>query len=207
MRARPQSRGAHLRAGGAKRSGLAQGREPRLRAGERPHHAVGQRRGALGRRPRAAGLSGALDFLALILSENRFPLFGIMRYLSGGPMVTLSLPMPSTSHSILSPATVAATPDGVPVMMMSPASSATISESLEIVSGTFQIIWLRSPSWRTLPLTLSVILPLAGWPLSAAGLSGPQGAEWSNALPTSHGRLISREANCRSRRVRSMPTA
>ena len=61
-------------------------------------------------------------------------------YFSGWPMVTVSLPTPSTSHSILSPATVAATPDGVPVMMMSPAASSTISESLEMISGTFQII-------------------------------------------------------------------
>ena len=40
-------------------------------------------------------------------------------YLSIGPIVTDILPMPSTSHSSLSPATQAATPDGVPVMMMS----------------------------------------------------------------------------------------
>ena len=46
MRARPQSRWPHLRAGGAERGGLAQAREPRLCAGERPHHAVGQRRSA-----------------------------------------------------------------------------------------------------------------------------------------------------------------
>ena len=37
-------------------------------------------------------------------------------------MVTVSEPTPSTSHSSLSPATVAATPEGVPVMMMSPAT-------------------------------------------------------------------------------------
>ncbi len=54
-------------------------------------------------------------------------------------MVTVSLPTPSTSHSSLSPATVAATPDGVPVMMMSPATSSTISDRLEMISGTFQI--------------------------------------------------------------------
>ena len=75
-----------------------------------------------------------------------------------------------------------------------------------MISGTFQISWLRSPSWRSLPLHLSVILPLAGWPISAAGCSAPQGAEWSNALPISHGRFRLREAICRSRRVRSMPT-
>ena len=80
-------------------------------------------------------------------SPNRHP--GLLRgfalrndedYFSGCPMVTVSLPTPSTSHSILSPATVAATPEGVPVMMMSPAASSTISESFEMISGTFQII-------------------------------------------------------------------
>jgi len=44
-------------------------------------------------------------------------------------------------------------------------------------SGTFQIIWFRSPSWRTLPLTVSMMRPFDGWPISAAGLSAPQGAE------------------------------
>jgi len=53
-------------------------------------------------------------------------------------------------------------PAGVPVMMMSPGSSATISERLEMISGTFQISWLRSPSWRSVPLHLRVILPLVG---------------------------------------------
>ena len=46
LRARPQSRGPDLRAGGAERGGLAQARQPRLCAGKRPRHAVGQRRGA-----------------------------------------------------------------------------------------------------------------------------------------------------------------
>ena len=32
------------------------------------------------------------------------------------------------------------------IMITSPASRATISDSFEIVSGTFQIIWFRSPS-------------------------------------------------------------
>ena len=38
---RAQRAGAHLRAGRAERRGLAQAREPRLCAGERPDHAVG----------------------------------------------------------------------------------------------------------------------------------------------------------------------
>src|SRR5829696_2729242 len=127
-------------------------------------------------------------------------------YCSFGPMVMVSLPTPSTSHSIFSPCTTAPTPDGVPVKMTSPAASSTISDSLEIVSGTFQIIWARSPSWRSLPFVFSVILPLAGWPISLAGRSALQGAELSKNFPISHGCLILREAICKSRRVRSMPT-
>ena len=84
------------------------------------------------------------------------------RHFAGGPIVTVKLPTPSISHSSLSPGTVAATPDGVPVMMMSPAASATISESLPMTSGTFQIICARSPSCRSLPLALSAMRPLLG---------------------------------------------
>jgi hypothetical protein len=79
-----------------------------------------------------SGFSGALQSTRLAPTR--------ISHFSGGPIVTVSLPIPSTSHSILSPATVAATPDGVPVIMMSPASSSTISESFEMTSGTFQII-------------------------------------------------------------------
>jgi hypothetical protein len=75
-----------------------------------------------------------------------------------------------------------------------------------ITSGTFQIICARSPSWRTLPLHLSAMRPLLGCPILAAGCSAPQGADASNDLPISHGRFMSRDAVCRSRRVRSMPT-
>src|SRR5262249_49240853 len=94
---------------------------------------------------------------------------------AAGPIVTVKLPTPSISHSSLSPGTVAATPDGVPVMMMSPAASATISESLPMTSGTFQIICARSPSCRSLPLALSAMRPLLGWPILLAGFRGPEG--------------------------------
>ncbi len=69
----------------------------------------------------------------------------------------------------------AATPEGVPVMMMSPAASSTISESLTMTSGTFQIICARSPSWRTLPLALSAMRPLLGMPDLVGGLQRPAG--------------------------------
>src|SRR5262249_36403486 len=84
------------------------------------------------------------------------------RHLAGGPIVTVKLPTPSISHSSVSPGTVAATPDGVPVMMISPAASATVSDSLPMTSATFQIICARSPSCRSLPLALSAMRPLLG---------------------------------------------
>ena len=55
---RPQSRRPHLRPGGAECGGLAQACGSRLRARERPGDPLRQRRGASGRRPGAAGLSG-----------------------------------------------------------------------------------------------------------------------------------------------------
>ena len=70
-----------------------------------------------------------------------------------GPIVTATLPTPSTSHSSLCPGCSALTPAGVPVMMMSPAASSTISESFQMISGTFQIICSRSPSCFTSPFT------------------------------------------------------
>ena len=55
-----EPRRAHLRAGGAERGGVAQARQPRLCAGERPRHARRLRHRAIDRRPCAAGVSGAL---------------------------------------------------------------------------------------------------------------------------------------------------
>ena len=51
-----------------------------------------------------------------------------------------------------------------------------------IISGTFQIIWSRSPVCRRSPLTSSVIAPAAGWPTALAGCSGPQGADCLEGL-------------------------
>src|SRR5258705_428653 len=123
------------------------------------------------------------------------------------PIATFSVPMPSTPHSILSPGESAATPAGVPVMMMSPAPISTCCESFQMISGTLQISSERSPFCRSVPLTESQILPLAGWPIFDAGCSAEQGAEWSKDFPTSQGRSFLRAASCRSRRVRAMPTA
>ncbi len=104
------------------------------------------------------------------------------------PIETFSVPMPSTPHSILSPGESAATPAGVPVMMMSPAPSETCCDSCQMISGTLQISSVRSPFCRSVPLTESQILPFAGCPILEAGCTAEQGAEWSNDLPTSHGR-------------------
>ena len=40
-----------------------------------------------------------------------------------------------------------------------------------MISGTLQINSVRSPFCRSVPLTESQILPLAGWPILAAGAS------------------------------------
>src|ERR1700712_6062166 len=96
---------------------------------------------------------------------------------SGLPMLTFSVPTPSTPHSILSPGWSWETPAGVPVMMMSPAASPTCWESCQMISGTFQISSVRSPFWVSVPLTVSQILPFEGWPIFDAGCSAEQGAE------------------------------
>src|SRR5690606_29470102 len=94
---------------------------------------------------------------------------------AGWPIVIVSLPTPSQPHSTWSPGCRAETPAGVPVMMMSPASSETCFESCAMISGTFQIICARSPDWVSLPLTASQIRPFDGWPIFAVGCSAPQG--------------------------------
>src|SRR5207342_2234609 len=96
---------------------------------------------------------------------------------SGLPIATFSVPTPSTPHSIWSPGLSAETPAGVPVMMMSPAASATCCESCQMISGTFQISSVRSPFCVSLPLTVSQILPFEGWPILEAGCRAEQGAE------------------------------
>src|SRR5206468_11794373 len=107
-----------------------------------------------------------------------------LRY-SGLPIETFSVPTPSTPHSSLSPGLSWETPAGVPVMMMSPAARATCCESCQMISGTLQISSVRSPFCVSLPLTVSQILPLAGWPILEAGWIAEQGAEWSKDFPTS----------------------
>ena len=188
-RARLEPRRAHLRAGGAERGRVAQARQPRLCAGERPRHARRHRR-------RAARPTTACGR----------PIWGCS-YFSGGPMVTVSLPTPSTAHSILSPATVAATPGR--------------RAGHDDVAG-FQRHHLRQLGnrLRHVPDHLVEIAVLAQLAVHlerdaalgrmadlARGLERPAGRRMIERLADSHGRFTSREAICRSRRVRSMPTA
>ena len=81
------------------------------------------------------------------------------RYAAGLPIDIFRVPTPSTPHSILSPGETAATPAGVPVMMMSPAAISTCCDNCQMISGTLQISSVRSPFCRSVPLTESQILP------------------------------------------------
>ena len=67
--------------------------------------------------------------------------------------------MPSTPPVITSPRTTAPTPAGVPVIMMSPASSRTAWDRAAMCSSTVHIISPISPVWRGSPFTDSQILP------------------------------------------------
>ena len=101
-----------------------------------------------------------------------------------------SLRFPSMDPTMTSPRWTAPTPAGVPVKIRSPGLSVNSIESWLTISGTFQIIWARSPACRGSPLRARVMRPVAGWPTALAGCSGPQGAEPSKALAASHDRRI-----------------
>ena len=90
---------------------------------------------------------------------------------------------------------------------MSPGSSSKAAESWLICSATDQIMSFRSADWTMRPLTLRVMLPAVGWPVSATGWMGPMGAERSKLLPISQGFFWSPMKRCRSRRVMSRPMA
>ena len=89
-----------------------------------------------------------------------------------------------------------ATPDGVPVAMMSPGSRVIPAEMWAMSSGTPVIIWAQLASWRTSPLTRvrRVISPTGG-AAAASRTTGPSGANVSSALP----RIHCGSAPCRSR--------
>ena len=76
------------------------------------------------------------------------------------------------------------------------------------ILGTYEVAQDGSfANWRTSPFTASRIAPRRGWPTCAAGWIAPTAAEWSNALPSSHGSPARFAWPCRSRRVQSLPTA
>ena len=130
-----------------------------------------------------------------------------MRLSAGLPIVTFSVPTPSTPHSILSPGESAATPAGVPVMMMSPAPSATCCDSLpdDLRHAPDQFGEVALLPFGAVDRKPDLALRRDGRS-SRPAAARRQGAEWSNDLPISHGRSFLRAACCRSRRVRSMPT-
>ena len=77
-----------------------------------------------------------------------------------------------------------ATPDGVPVAMMSPGSRVMPAEMWAISSGTPVIICAQLASWRTSPLTSvrSVISPMGG-AAAASSTTGPSGANVQRLAP------------------------
>ena len=73
--------------------------------------------------------------------------------------------------------------------------------------ATLQISSKTALDWRGSPLTVTAILPAMRGPVAAMGVIAPHGADWSKALPMSHGRPVLRASIWGSRRVMSSPTA
>src|SRR5438552_1970494 len=102
--------------------------------------------------------------------------------------------MPSTSPSTLSPGfkntggtRAKPTPDGVPVLMMSPGSSVSPADKLSIVVGMSKIISRVLPSCMTSPLTRQ--MRRTCWGSGSALLwtiHGPRGQNVSSDLPLNH---------------------
>ena len=81
----------------------------------------------------------------------------------GATMSTCRIPMPSTSPSTLSPGfkntggtRAKPTPDGVPVLIMSPGSNVKPADKLSIVVGMSKIMSRVLPSCITSPLTRQI---------------------------------------------------
>jgi len=89
--------------------------------------------------------------------------------------VLVSVPIPSTLHSITSPTfshclgfIANPTPDGVPVAITSPGSSVRPADSDSIVRAMLKIMSDVFASWRLWPLTSSSIRSLCGSAISSA---------------------------------------
>ena len=96
-----------------------------------------------------------------------------------------------------------ATPDGVPVAMMSPGSSVIPLEMYAMSSGTPVIICAQLASWRTSPFTrVRSRISATGGAAAASSRTGPSGANVSRALPRIHCGSVP----CRSRAETSLMT-
>src|SRR6186997_1235560 len=104
------------------------------------------------------------------------------------------VPRPSQPSSTTSPTLrnfggfmPSATPDGVPVTMMSPGSMMKYCEHHQTISATPKIMVLVLPFWRYSPLTLSQILRFCGsLSSSLVTTQGPIGPNVSQPLPLVH---------------------
>jgi hypothetical protein len=65
-------------------------------------------------------------------------------------------------HTQVWPRSTAPTPAGVPEKIRSPGARVNSPERQAMISGVFQISWLRSPAWRRSPSTPSQMAPLDG---------------------------------------------
>jgi hypothetical protein len=111
---------------------------------------------------------------------HSFTLIAKSRYTPGRRQKTyfteiLISPSPSIPPVMTSPRCTGPTPSGVPVMIMSPGSSAIDCEQIEIMSDTGQIRFDLSESCLSTPSKASQMRPAFGCPTSKAGRSGRQG--------------------------------
>ena len=103
------------------------------------------------------------EFPYLILS-NRQPQLCASRMIKDlvyiQTTITSISPTLCTPPDNLSPGSIGPTPAGVPVKIKSPPANSNDADRVAMISGTDQINWLRSPSWRNSPFTVSQIRPL-----------------------------------------------
>ena len=110
----------------------------------------------------------------------------------------LSVPTPPTFTIMRSPGLSGPTPDGVPVVMMSPGSSVQNRETNSTSSGTGKINWLVFDAWRFSPLTHPSIDRLDG--STPTAMHGPIGAKVSKPFA----RVYWTSRLCSSRAVTSL---
>src|SRR5581483_268726 len=132
------------------------------------------------------------------------------RFFQGATISTWSTPMPSMSPSTLSPGfrntggtRAKPTPEGVPVLMISPGSSVMPADRLSMIVGMSKIMSRVLPSCITSPLTRQMSRTCCG---SGSALlctiHGPSGQKVSRDLPLYHWPC----RRCSSRAVMSRQT-